>query len=380
VVLHLGNVTTARINYRVLQPDRVTDPNGNQTDVGFDTRGTVALVAVIGKAGDGSGDVLPDPDKWDLSPQRLHDFFADPLGRAPGLLDTATTRFVYDLDRFRNDSAGRAPVYVATLSRERHASDPGLGAPSPVQVGFSYDDGFGRVVQKKAQAEAGPLAPGGPVVRPRWVGSGWTVFNNKGSPVQKYEPLFSATHDFEYGRKVGVASTWFYDPLERAVAVLHPEDTYEKTVFDPWREAKYDANDTALLDPRTDPDVQGLMAGYLAGLPPGWQPWLRQRIDPAHPPADVPGLGAEQAAAVRLDLPASTPVETLRTAARERTCPQSPSGDRWMTGKARRPSSSAVTVGAPARRHGPKTALADGVAGGAGFARALGPGGRIIGI
>jgi RHS repeat-associated protein len=307
----VGNVTAARIDYRVLQPNRVTDPNGNQTDASFDTRGTLALLAVMGKDGEGLGDVLPaDPDTLDLSPAQLQSFFADPLGQAPGLLGTATTRFVYDVDRFQNDPAGRAPVYVATLSRERHVSDPGLGGPSPVQVGFSYGDGFGRVIQKKGQVEPGPLTPGGPVVTPRWVGSGWTVFNNKGNPVQQYEPFFSATHDFEFGRKVGVTSTWFYDPLQRAVSVLHPEDTYEKTVFDPWREAKHDANDTALLDPRTDPDVQGFMAAYLASLPAGWQPWLRQRIDPAHPPADVPGLGDEQAAAVRTLPHAGTPTLT----------------------------------------------------------------------
>jgi hypothetical protein len=28
-------------------------------------------------------------------------------------------------------------------------------------------------------------------VEPRWVGSGWTVFNNKGKPVRQYEPFFT---------------------------------------------------------------------------------------------------------------------------------------------------------------------------------------------
>ena len=35
-------------------------------------------------------------------------------------------------------------------------------------------------------------------VSPRWVGSGWTIFNNKGKPVRQYEPFFSDTHRFEF--------------------------------------------------------------------------------------------------------------------------------------------------------------------------------------
>ena len=56
---------------------------------------------------------------------------------------------------------------------------------------FSYSDGFGREIQRKVQAEPGPLDPGGPSVAARWVGSGWTIFNNKGKPVRQYEPFFS---------------------------------------------------------------------------------------------------------------------------------------------------------------------------------------------
>ena len=41
----------------------------------------------------------------------------------------------------------------------------------------------------------------GPVVNPRWVGSGWTIYNNKGKPVRQYEPFFSQLpqgHQFEF--------------------------------------------------------------------------------------------------------------------------------------------------------------------------------------
>ncbi len=96
------------------------------------------------------------------------------------LLGEATTRIVYDLDRYR---ATQQPVFAATLARETHASDPLPPGGLKVQVGLSYSDGFGREIQKKIQAEPGPVVEGGPTVSPRWVGSGWTIFNNKGKPV-----------------------------------------------------------------------------------------------------------------------------------------------------------------------------------------------------
>ena len=34
------------------------------------------------------------------------------------------------------------------------------------------------------------------------------------------------------------------DHIERAVATLHPNHTYEKVVFDPWTQTTFDVNDT----------------------------------------------------------------------------------------------------------------------------------------
>ena len=93
-------------------------------------------------------------------------------------------------------------------------------------------------------------------VSPRWVGSGWTVFNNKGKPVRQYEPFFTDTHRFEFDVRIGVSPVLFYDPVERVVATLHPNHTWEKVVFDPWRQETWDVNDTVrVADPKTDPDV-----------------------------------------------------------------------------------------------------------------------------
>ena len=174
----------------------MTDPNGNRAEVAFDTLGLVAGTAVMGKATETKGDSLAGfvPD---LTPQQRQDFLADPLGNAAPLLGQATTRIVYDLDRYRTT---QQPVFAATLARETHASDPLPPGGLKVQVSLSYSDGFGREIQKKIQAEPGPVVEGGPTVSPRWVGSGWTIFNNKGKPVKQYEPFFDDTHAFRFGQ------------------------------------------------------------------------------------------------------------------------------------------------------------------------------------
>jgi len=265
----LGNRTVAEHDYRLLQPFRVTDLNGNRVEVAFDTLGLVAGTAVMGKVTETKGDSLAG-FVLDLTPQQRRDFLIDPLGNAALLLGQATTRIVYDLDRYRTT---QRPVFAATLARETHVSDPLPPGGLKVQVSLTYSDGFGREVQKKIQAEPGSVpkrdatgkiivgTDGQPEmtlneVSPRWVGSGWTVFNNKGKPVHQFEPFFTATHHFEFDIEIGVSPILFYDPVERVIATLHPNHTWEKVVFDPWRQETYDVNDTALIaDPKTDADV-----------------------------------------------------------------------------------------------------------------------------
>ena len=205
----LGNRVTVDANdYRVLQPRLVSDPNRNRTEVAFDALGMVVGTAVMGKP-------LPAPVEGDSLAGFDADLDASPARRLlrrrrparrpqPALLQSATTRIVYDLDRLPAHASDqpqtRSPPSSATLARETHVSDP-LPAQRTARssISFSYSDGFGREIQKKIQAEPGPLVEGGPVVNPRWVGSGWTIFNNKGKPVRQYEPFFSDTHRFEFG-------------------------------------------------------------------------------------------------------------------------------------------------------------------------------------
>ena len=254
----VDNIVSANNDYRVLQAALMTDANGNQSAVAFDALGLVAGTAIMGKSSENLGDTLTG-FVADLTQAQIDLFFADPQSPVSATLGNATSRIVYDIGRFaRSPSTPAAPnpVYAATIMRETHVNYVAQGLTSKLQVSVSYSDGFGRAIQRKGQAEPGPLVPGGATVNPRWVGSGWIIFNNKGKPVRQYEPFFDDTHDFEFGVAVGVSPTLFYDPLTRVVATLQPDQSWSKVVFDPWRQDTWDGNDTVLIaDPSADADV-----------------------------------------------------------------------------------------------------------------------------
>ncbi len=333
-----GAILTNGNDYRVLAPALLTDPNRNRSAAAFDALGQVTALAVMGKAGQAQGDSL-DGVALDLPLAAVQAFAADPHGQAAALLGSATTRIVHDYGRYARTGQ---PPFTAQVARETHVAELAGGAQSKLQISISYSDGTGHEVQTKAQAESGSaalraapvplpggdLAPGalvrdqqgqvvtGPVAR-RWVGSGRVVLNNKGKPVKQYEPFFSATPLYEPEGEVtdtGVSPVLFYDPVERVVATLHPNQTYEKVVFDAWREAHYDVNDTVTAvgaqtgDPRTDPDVAGYVAGYFATQPASWKTWYAQRIDGQLGAAE---RDAAQKAAVHGDTPTVKQVDAL---------------------------------------------------------------------
>jgi RHS repeat-associated protein len=271
----LGNATAATPDYRTLQPRQVTDPNGNRSAVLFDALGMITATAVMGKPGENAGDTLTGLSA-DLMPTQVAAGFADPLAAEAGLLGRASTRLVYDLFAYHRTRGDAQPLPAAThtLTRQVHDAD---GGPPNVLHTFSYSDGFGREIQRKARAEDGPLVDGGPVASPRWIAGGVLIYNNKGKAVREYEPAFSPTHGFTDADPQGVSTVLFYDPIERVVATLRPDRTYHKVVFDPWREASWDGNDTVLLDPRTDPDVARFTAGYFTTQPADCRTWHAER-------------------------------------------------------------------------------------------------------
>ena len=253
----VGNSVAAHNHYRTVQPQQITDPNGNRSRVRLDALGMVVATAAMGKQGQGEGDRL-DEASDEVSPA-----------------DDPTTRLEYDLYNWMLH--GR-PNFVRTFARERH------GASNPRwQESYSYSDGFGREVMKKIQAEPG-LAPGrspdGQLLRDaegrlvfvdtspnvRWVGTGRTVFDNKGNPVKKYEPFFSSTPAYEDERDLvewGVTPVFHYDPPGRLIRTDNPNGTFTRVEFDAWRQTTWDENDTVIESrwyddrqalPNTDPE------------------------------------------------------------------------------------------------------------------------------
>ncbi|TRX47105.1 hypothetical protein FNH22_30570, partial [Fulvivirga sp. M361] len=88
----IGNISQATHDYRVLQARVLTDPNGNRQEYGFDVRGMVKAMAVMGKVSESAGDTIIDP----------------------------TVTFDYDLFRWSNE---QQPNYVKTEARVKHASE-----------------------------------------------------------------------------------------------------------------------------------------------------------------------------------------------------------------------------------------------------------------
>ena len=304
----VGNTITSEIDYRVLAPHRMTDANRNRSEVAFDALGMVVGSAVMGKHSQHAGDSL-DGFEADLDESTILEHLADPLRHPHAILKMATTRIVYDLfayARTRN-SAQPEPAAGYTLARETHVADLRPGQQTKFQHSFSYSDGFGREIQKKIQAEPGPLTDDGSDVNPRWVGTGWTIFNNKGKPVRQYEPFFTTLHAFEFAHITGVSSILFYDPVQRVVATLHANHTYEKVVFDPWRQESWDVNDTVLqANPAQDPDV----GDFFAKLPESdYLPtWCQQR---SHGQLDREEQQAARKTAVHANTPTLAYADTL---------------------------------------------------------------------
>ncbi|MFI1700711.1 SpvB/TcaC N-terminal domain-containing protein [Streptomyces bobili] len=285
----LGNTVTAltaddhgeiatRVDYRVLRPTWITDPNGNRTRVMLDALGLVAGTAVMGKAPPAAteGDSLSGFTA-DLTDQQVADRFTDPLADPAGLLGDATSRTVHDLFAYMRtkDDPQPQPATVHTLTRETYVG----AAPADglrIRQEFGYSDGFGRIVQTKSRAAGGQ----------RWIGSGWTVLDHKGRPVRRYEPFFTDTHRFEFDLRIGVSPVLCYDPPGRHVATLHPDHTWEKTVPGAWRQEAWDTTDTvAVTDPAADPHV----GAFFRALPTTeYLPtWHQQRSDGALGPHEL---------------------------------------------------------------------------------------------
>ncbi|MCP4265761.1 MAG: insecticidal toxin complex protein [Candidatus Brocadiaceae bacterium] len=270
----LNRVKVELFDYRTFSPRQMRDINDNLSEVMVDELGLVKAVAMLGKDLDNDGgpelelaDNLNDLEAiTENEMSNIQAFFQteysnvlDQVGR--DLLKQATSRFVYDLDTYRNSGS---PVVVAAINRETHHGHLETGEETKLQISFEYSDGLGNVAMVKAQAVPGVArqatvqADGTYTIsdvdtaamnppRLRWVGNGRTVLNNKGNPVKQYEPYFSVTPHYEDARELvetGVTPVIYYDSLGRNIRTELPDNTFTEIEFDAWMQKSFDQNDT----------------------------------------------------------------------------------------------------------------------------------------
>lgn len=253
----IGLTVLSEIDYRVMQPRQITEPNGNRTAASYTPLGLVTGTAVLGKEGEVVGDTL----------------------EVPG------TRLEYDFFAFANHGQ---PVWVRTIARVHHINDtdiPEVERNDTIET-IEYSDGFGRLLQTRTQAEelsfglngeqvGLPAEPGNSPTAAvaqrdanRVVVSGWQVYDNKGQIVEQYEPFFDSGWDFqpETEAKQGRHVTIYYDPRGQVVRTLNPDGSEQRVIFGvptsmdapdnhiptPWESYSYDPNDLASLS--LDPD------------------------------------------------------------------------------------------------------------------------------
>jgi RHS repeat-associated protein len=253
-----GLVQQVRYDYRVLQPFLSIDANGNRIQYSFSALGFLTGVSVMGKDGEDVGDTPEVPGTW----------------------------IEYDFLAFENSPPGdRQPISVRTIQREHHLhADTPPGQEDEVLVRVEFSDGFGRLIQKRIQAEEvlfgdnpfgtdiipadqgiapGPSlgrsrAPGSP---PNVVVSGWQVYDNKGQVVEQYEPFYDT--GFEYrppeAAQFGQTTRIFYDPRGQTIRTRHPNGSVNRMIFGiparldtpedfeptPWEAYTYSVNDNA---------------------------------------------------------------------------------------------------------------------------------------
>lgn len=296
----LDNIITAVNNYVHLQAKCITDANGNQTQVMQNPLGEVVGTAIGGKKGELLGDSL-DRVNWVVTDQQKLAFLANPNeNTAADLLGTASTRTIM----FYNCSPRTTvPSCLATIERVTHLNSPlPPNATSNFLVSFTYLDGLGHKIQVKKQAYDGNTGQVGTEAQ-RWLGSGWTVWNNKGLAVTQYEPFFDTTHEFVNEAKHGTSAvSTFYDHLGRPVCTFLPDGTWTKVIHDSWQTTAYDASDVLKFDPATDPDVWSFYRGWKRSHPE-WVTWYVARTKTAVAPQ-------EMAAAVRTEPHHNTPTVT----------------------------------------------------------------------
>jgi RHS repeat-associated protein len=258
-----GIVSVAEIDYRLMQPCRVTDPNGNISEALFDPLGYVVVSTLYGTLDSASVGFLPLSSYTPVQDKATTDaIITDPQK----FLQNAGSYFYYDLFAWMYN---KQPVCSIVLQPIKYTSQLKKGEANLIKIGISFSDGTCRALVAKTNTDPGStivhdregnfvFTPGtraATSAQSRWLCTGRTVYDNKGNPVQQFEPYFSDTWAYETTdvlideKEVVPPSVLHYDALERVIQTDTPKGFITKTTFTPWDSKIYDANDTILDSP-----------------------------------------------------------------------------------------------------------------------------------
>lgn len=221
-----------QINYQLLAPQQIKDPNGNYAEVRFDPLGQVIVTSHYGKEG-GKRVGFKALDDYNLpSDITLESILKNPEKYLQG----AASFFYYNPWSWMKN---QIPVHALTLGAEHYPDEP--QASERIQISLAYSDGFGRSLQSKLKVREQKTEIASPTPSSenseRWLTSGAVRYNNKGNLIKQYEPFFSDTPHYnpnELLQKVGLSSTFYYDPLNRQILTQTPKTFLIKTLFGEW--------------------------------------------------------------------------------------------------------------------------------------------------
>jgi len=247
-----GNTVLAEeLDYQVLHPQKIIDINDNCSEVCFDPLG---MVIVTSHYGTENGKKIGFKSLTEYKKPKEAPTYDNVLKEPQSYLQNAATYFYYDLFSWQ-DEKRQQPVHAIQLMAENYPDQQ--TEPSQIHIHITYSDGFGRILQQKANVEPGEaqnhLNPqqNEPTTN-RWLTSGRKRYNNKGKPVKQYEPYFINTPDFidnDTLNQFGVSPTLYYDPLNRVVKIETAKGFLIKREWTPWSESHYDQNDTVKESP-----------------------------------------------------------------------------------------------------------------------------------
>lgn len=291
--------TRYEYDYQSMEAWRSTDPNGNKTELLFDPLGKVIVSSVYG-----SVDTIPSGDLsvreyTIISDPAFDDVIADPAKYLQG----ATVYFYYDFFAWKER---QQPVNSVTVTRNLHvqeiAQSGGTEDDTIMPISINYSDGLGRTLQTKAKTSPGEITLQkikGTIINPspenssqeRWLVSGRTVYDNKGQPVEQYQPFFSNTPYLEDQQEiidqklVPPPTVIHYDPAGRVIQTDSPKGFFSKVIYSPWQVSSFDFNDT-ILD---SPYYKWFTTNYPAE-PEFWQLEELNALNAALPCYNTPGI------------------------------------------------------------------------------------------